>query len=308
MTSLDFERAARFIAAVPAGRWTSFGDVAAAAGNERGAMAVGEWLRRSGGSIPYFWRVLRTDGLVPEGLRGGGVGLPHDAAEAREVLRGEELVIDGHGRAAQRLRFRPADWIGVKAGAPELADPQSNALGSSRDSIGLTIAAPAPKTDHSSLGLHRSDSSIQRKAETAILAKVSEHFGTALAPKTVTFESGARVRVDGGTADDSIFVEVFARQGALKGGQKKKVCQDALKLITVGRSHPNAELVLAFADLDAAAYASKGTWVSEALATWGVAVLVVSVDETLRADIRSAQVRQIMVNPSAASADGASED
>jgi hypothetical protein len=123
--------------------------------------------------------------------------------------------------------------------------------------------------------LHRSDSAIQRAAESVILAKVSEHFAAAITPKVLTLPSGARVEVDGAAPDLPVFVEVFARQGTLKGGQQKKVCQDALKLITIGRTHPNAQLVIAFADEDAAADASRGTWVAEALATWAVQVLIV---------------------------------
>ncbi len=142
-----------------------------------------------------------------------------------------------------------------------------------------------------------SDSAVQRSAETVILAKVAEHFGTPLAPRTLTLKGGTRVQVDGAASDNSIFVEVFARQGALKGGQQKKVSQDALKLITIARAHPDGRLVLAFADGEAAVYAAPGTWVSEALATWGVTVLVVEIDDQLRADIKDAQVRQIMVNP-----------
>src|SRR3954469_11096210 len=46
MAAIDFSRAAAFITAVPKGRWTAYKDVAAAGGNERGAQAIGDWLRR----------------------------------------------------------------------------------------------------------------------------------------------------------------------------------------------------------------------------------------------------------------------
>jgi hypothetical protein len=144
-----------------------------------------------------------------------------------------------------------------------------------------------------------SDSTVQREAEPLILAAVSQLVGQALSPKLVEFESGARVQVDGVDADESVFVEVFAHQGALKGGQQKKVSNDALKLITLGRSRPGARLIIAFADEAAAAYASKGTWVSQALATWGVEVVVVHPDQAIRDGISAAQVRQQMVNPEA---------
>jgi hypothetical protein len=145
----------------------------------------------------------------------------------------------------------------------------------------------------------QSDSAVQREAEARILQQVSNHFGKELAPRTFEFESGATVKVDGADPDESVLVEIFARHGTLKGGQQKKVSQDALKLITLSRSRPSARLVLAFADEQAAAYATRGTWVSQALAIWGVEVLVVELDHAVRDNIREAQLRQVMVNPAA---------
>ena len=145
---------------------------------------------------------------------------------------------------------------------------------------------------------HVSDSVIQRNAEKVILERASQAPGVTLAPTALALPGGGRVAVDGASNDLSVLVEVFARQGTLKGGQQKKVCQDALKLITLGRHHQRARLLLVFADEQAAAYATTGTWVAEALATWGIEVLVVDVGEEVRLRIRLAQQRQMMVNPS----------
>ncbi|MDQ3933604.1 MAG: hypothetical protein M3340_03120 [Actinomycetota bacterium] len=146
---------------------------------------------------------------------------------------------------------------------------------------------------------HQSDSPEQRAAEEAIREGVAAHLGKALHPATLSLVGGAAVRVDGAAPDKSVFVEIYARQGALKSGQRHKVATDALKLITLARSYPEAELVMAFADEQAAAFATRGTWMAEALAAWGVRVLVVELDEQMREGIRTAQVRQQMVNPSA---------
>jgi hypothetical protein len=155
---------------------------------------------------------------------------------------------------------------------------------------------------------HQSDSSEQRAAEDLIRAKVAAFLGKDLQPRTMALESGARVQVDAASDDESVFVEIFARQGALKGGQRHKVATDALKLITIGRSRPGADLVIAFADEQAAAYATKGTWMAEALTSWGVRVVVVELDEGARAGLRAAQVRQQMVNPAAEPPDDAELD
>jgi hypothetical protein len=144
---------------------------------------------------------------------------------------------------------------------------------------------------------HRSDSAVQREAEALIRDKVAAEVGKELTPTTVTFDTGAPVQVDGVAADESVLVEIFARQGKLKPGQQKKVALDAFKLVTLGRSRPGAELILAFADAEAAAYPRGAGWLAEALKTWKVRVLVVDLDETERAKIRAAQLLQEMRNP-----------
>src|SRR3954452_18123075 len=121
---------------------------------------------------------------------------------------------------------------------------------------------------------HQSDSAEQRDAQIVISGQIAALVGKELVERTVKLDSGAPVRVDGVDADESVFVEIFAHQGAVKGGQKHKVATDALKLITLGRSRPDAELIIAFADQEAANYATKGTWMSEARAAWNVTVYV----------------------------------
>ncbi|MFZ1996011.1 MAG: hypothetical protein WAU75_18010 [Solirubrobacteraceae bacterium] len=153
---------------------------------------------------------------------------------------------------------------------------------------------------------HQSDSATQQQAEPLIREKVAEYIGKPLMAATVKLASGAPVQVDGVAADESVFVEIFAHQGPLKGGQRHKVATDALKLITLGRSRPQAQLILAFGDPAAAAFATKGTWMSEALTSWKITVLVVELGADIREGICAAQARQVMINPSAEPPAGAS--
>ena len=147
---------------------------------------------------------------------------------------------------------------------------------------------------------HASDSHEQRLAEPLILASVGKELRVELAPRSLRLEHGARVDVDGVAPDESVLVEVFAHQGRLRGGQFHKVARDALKLITLKRTRPAAQLVLAFGDPDAAACVTGTSWLAEALRAWEVAVLVAELDKEIRAGLRAAQVRQVMVNPSPA--------
>jgi hypothetical protein len=143
-----------------------------------------------------------------------------------------------------------------------------------------------------SMSTHLSDSAEQRTAEALICAAVAEKIRVALIPGLATLQSGAVVQVDGIGPDFSVLVEIFAHQGVLKGGQKQKVCKDALKLITLRRHYPHARLFLAFADTAAAAYATTGTWLSRALIEWGVEVVVVQLDAQDREKVLLAQTRQ----------------
>ncbi|HAM22273.1 MAG TPA: hypothetical protein DCQ04_08355 [Actinobacteria bacterium] len=128
--------------------------------------------------------------------------------------------------------------------------------------------------------------------EPLVLAQVARHVGLPLGPMKLPFGDASRVEVDGGAADFSIFVEVFAHQGSLRGGQVHKVARDALKLITLRRFHADARLILAFADSGAVTGVLGDAWLAEALRLWGVEVFVADLDDETRALLVSAQRRQ----------------
>lgn len=135
---------------------------------------------------------------------------------------------------------------------------------------------------------------MQREAEALILSSLSTTLGIGLAPKSLFMAEGARVDVDGVAPDESVFVEVFAHCGPMKGGQRHKIDSDALKLITLAQSRP-ARLILAFCDDDAARSVTGKSWRTEALRTWGIEVVVVDLDPEMKNRIQA--VRQVMVNP-----------
>jgi hypothetical protein len=144
---------------------------------------------------------------------------------------------------------------------------------------------------------HVSDSAVQRRAEEVIRDLLARRLGIPLAPRTIELQAGAPVQVDAASDDGTVLAEIFARQGPLKGGQQKKVAIDTLKLITVRREHPATRLILCFADRAAAAYATGGGWVAQALRSWEVDVEIVDIPDDLRAEILEAQIGQTMVNP-----------
>jgi hypothetical protein len=145
---------------------------------------------------------------------------------------------------------------------------------------------------------HRSDSLEQREAESLIRAGVEAALdGTPLAPRSLKLPNGARLDVDGVDANETIYVEIFAKQGRLRGAQFHKVARDALKLITLTRGRADVRRIIAFGDDEAAACVTGKSWLAEALMTWQVEVLVVDLDDDVRAGLRGAQARQVMINP-----------
>jgi hypothetical protein len=146
---------------------------------------------------------------------------------------------------------------------------------------------------------HLSDSSVQLAAEVEIRAALQDEFGPGLKPDTVLIDGATPVKVDGVSDDERVFVEIFAHQGPLKGGQRRKVALDVLKLITIGREHPDAQLVIALADETAAASLKSNTWLATALRLWKIDVVVVPITDDTRAQLVDAQVGQRMDNAGA---------
>jgi hypothetical protein len=146
---------------------------------------------------------------------------------------------------------------------------------------------------------HQSDSAEQHDAELLILKAIGEKLGRELTRTRIDFDGGSWAEVDGVDPDETVFVEAFAHHGLTKAAQKHKVARDALKLITLARTRPDARLIIAFADDEASRFATQRSWVAAALAAWGVQVMVVELDAAISDGIRTAQIRQKMVNPEA---------
>src|SRR3954453_15771086 len=96
---MDPDRLDEIVAAIPAGRWMSYGDVArAAGGTDRHARVLNQRFIRS--ETPGAPRVLKGDGSVGD----TPLGAP---GEVRPRLESEGLEFTGGG-AAPEARLRPA--------------------------------------------------------------------------------------------------------------------------------------------------------------------------------------------------------
>jgi len=105
MTRLDLDAAADFLETVPEGGWTSYGDVAVAAGGaSNAAQGIASWVGRSGHLVANVHRVLNRRGEVNPGWTPAGPGLPSSAAEVQALLISEGLPFH-NGRADPARRW-----------------------------------------------------------------------------------------------------------------------------------------------------------------------------------------------------------
>ena len=78
----------------------------------------------------------------------------------------------------------------------------------------------------------RSDSSEQREAEQAIRCLLEEDFGP-LNSGFWRLSDDSKVEVDAVSKSCNVAIEIFAHQGKLLDGQKKKIAKDMLKLALI---------------------------------------------------------------------------
>jgi alkylated DNA nucleotide flippase Atl1 len=111
----DWTRVDQAVGALPAGSWTSYGDLAELAGTA--AQPTANHVARDP-DLTYAYRVLSGDGSVSYNFQW------HDESDTRdpmEVLIGEGVQFDENGRASQAQRLGPAEL-------EALLDPEPSAL------------------------------------------------------------------------------------------------------------------------------------------------------------------------------------
>lgn len=156
---------------------------------------------------------------------------------------------------------------------------------------------------------HRSDSRVQRDAETVILELACQALGVPeLRPGRYVLADGVQVQVDGVSPDRTVYAEAYARQGPLRGAQLKKISRDVLKLSLIRRTDPRPDLRTVIVLASQEADQSIRGWLRHGADVLGVDFLVIELDQDWRSRITAAQTTQLMVNLPAELVDDLLED
>ncbi len=99
----DWSRLAAALAAMPAGGWTSYSDLAELIGSHQ--VPVGQHLAKTKGLLNAY-RVLTSEGAISPNFRWLD---PGDERDPQDVLRNEGVEFDAQGRANQHQRLRASD-------------------------------------------------------------------------------------------------------------------------------------------------------------------------------------------------------
>ena len=137
------------------------------------------------------------------------------------------------------------------------------------------------------------NSGVQRNAESIMIAWLGFELSCNLQPRRIHIPNGGRLELDGFSEDPLIICEAWAHQGAPKSAQKFKVMNDGMKLIMARRViGEDARAVLLFADEEAANHFRGHSWQATALAESRIEIMIATLADEVKAQIRNAQTRQ----------------
>ena len=138
------------------------------------------------------------------------------------------------------------------------------------------------------------DSSEQRKAGKWLLDEFSRELGVTLVKKRWDLDKGSRIELDGFCKSPLILCEAWAHIGLAKGAQPNKVMADAFRLLFVNDVffEGKGELVLLFADYDAAKRFEGESWRAQCLQKYNIKVKVIELPSKIKAKVQKAQKRQ----------------
>jgi hypothetical protein len=137
---------------------------------------------------------------------------------------------------------------------------------------------------------HPSSSAVQQATEPALLEKAEQHLGVRFSDIPPCLHG---LKLDGfADGDMPVCVEVFARVGPCKAGQKRKLSRDMTKLLLAERrlGKPCRKVIVVL-DTAAVGHLTDG-WDGEFAREFEIELLVVEFGEAIRNAVQAAQERQ----------------
>jgi hypothetical protein len=246
------------------------------------ARIVADWSERWGIDLAAQMRVAAGSGVAEtydeDRLKLRSWQMPYGYGAVRTFPQLLEAIgVAGHPIFDQREELLHYIWLPVAQRMPvPIRRKVIELLGSSDD---------ASNND--------GDSAVQTGAEVVMADWLSRELGAKLAPRRITLAGGSWISVDFYSRDPLIVGEAFAHQGPVKGGQKRKIMTDAIKLLAVRRIiGEESRAILLFADTEAAAAFRGRSWHAAVLVETRIEVLVAEIPDDLRLAVQDAQQRQ----------------
>ena len=147
---------------------------------------------------------------------------------------------------------------------------------------------------------HNSSSHIQKKAEEWIFERVQERLNIQLANNlrvTLANNGSTYIQPDFYSEDQGVVGEIFAHIGRPKKAQDNKIANDILKMLLLEkiRERQYRKIIVVCDEAENEKLHGKSA-LAESIRRFGIEIMYVKVDGTMRKEILQAQERQKMTN------------
>ena len=148
--------------------------------------------------------------------------------------------------------------------------------------------------------LHKSSSHVQMLAEDIIFQQVEKILDTKLEKNKKLYmanNSYTYIQPDIYSWEDGIVGEIFAHIGKSKKAQYNKISNDILKMLLLEKKSGKQfrKIIVVCDDIEYQQLQGKSV-LAESIREFGIEIIIVNLDETLRMKILEAQERQKMTN------------
>ena len=148
--------------------------------------------------------------------------------------------------------------------------------------------------------LHKSSSHVQMLAEDIIFQQVEKILDTKLEKNKKIYmanNSYTYIQPDIYSWEDGIVGEIFAHIGKSKKAQYNKISNDILKMLLLEKKSGKQfrKIIVVCDDIEYQQLQGKSV-LAESIREFGIEIIIVNLDETLRMKILEAQERQKMTN------------